>query len=121
SMPGVMSPEMVEKFKIAIEQAAGKTLEQQVRDRKMLQKQLTEGFKKSPQTPNSGTSQTESVNKEQPSKEMEDEKSIEGYKMEEIKKTEETTDLASSGVQWFASLFIVLIMGLAVIGARRAK
>jgi cobaltochelatase CobN len=121
SMPGVMSPEMVEKFKIAIEQAAGKTLEQQVRDRKMLQKKLTEGFKKSPQTPNSGTSQTKSVNKEQPSREMADEKSIEGYKMEEIKKTEETTDLASSGVQWFASLFIVLIMGLAVIGARRAK
>ena len=41
--------------------------------------------------------------------------------MEEVKKNEETTDLSSSGVQWFASLFIVLIMGLAVIGARRNK
>ncbi len=121
SMPGVMSPEMVEKFKMAIEQAAGKPLEQQVRDRKMLQKQLNEGFKKSPQTPDAGTSQTKPVPKEQPSKAMADEKNIEGYKMEEIKKTEETTDLASSGVQWFASLFIVLIMGLAIIGARRAK
>ena len=48
-------------------------------------------------------------------------KSVEGYKMEEIQKNEETTDLSSSGVQWFASLFIVLIMGLAIIGAKRRK
>jgi cobaltochelatase CobN len=121
SMPGVMSPEMVEKFKIAIEQAMGKTLMEQVRERKALQKQLNEGFDKKPQNSDPLTSQTKSTRELQPSKESTDDKNIEGYKMEEVKKNEETTDLSSSGVQWFASLFIVLIMGLAVIGARRAR
>ena len=121
SMPGVMSPEMVEKFKIAIQKAAGKPLDEQVRDRKALQKKLTDGFNKKPQTSDTVTSQTKSPQKTQPSKENADNNNVEGYKMEEIKKNEETTDLSSSGVQWFASLFILLIMGLAVIGAKRAR
>ena len=120
SMPGVMSPEMVEKFKIAIEQAMGKTLTEQVQDRKALQKQLNDGFEKKPQASDPTQSQAKSTKQQQVSKESLDEKSIEGYKMEEIKKNEETTDLSSSGIQWFASLFILLIMALAVIGARRA-
>ena len=121
SMPGVMSPEMVEKFKIAIEQAMGKPLEEQVRERKALQKKLNEGFDQKPQPSEPKTSQTKSPPKPQSSKESADNHNVEGYKMEEIKKNEETTDLSSSGVQWFASLFIVLIMGLAVIGAKRRK
>jgi len=48
-------------------------------------------------------------------------KSVEGYKMEEVKAGEETTDLASSGVQWFASLFIILIIGLFVYGVKSRK
>ncbi len=120
SMPGVMSPEMVEKFKIAIEQAMGKTLAEQVQERKALQKQLNDGFHKNPQASDPMTNQTKATKESRPSKESVDEKSIEGYKMEEIQKNEETTDLSSSGIQWFASLLIVLIIGLAVIGARRA-
>ena len=104
-----------------IEQAMGKTLEEQVRERKALQKQLNEGFDKKPQASDPMESQAKSTKEPQPSKESVEDKSIEGYKMEEIKNSEETTDLSSSGVQWFASLFIVLIMGLAIIGARRAK
>lgn len=121
SMPGVMSPEMVKKFKIAIEQAMGKSLDEQVRERKALQKKLNEGFNKKPQTSDPKASQTKAPPEPQLSKESADNKNIEGYKMEEIKKNEETTDLSSSGVQWFASLFIVLIMGLAVVGAKRTK
>jgi len=41
--------------------------------------------------------------------------------MEEDKMKEENTDLASSGVQWFASLFVILIIGLFVFGAKRRK
>jgi len=41
--------------------------------------------------------------------------------MEEVKPKDETTDLTSSGVQWFASFFIVFIIGLFVFGARRKR
>lgn len=46
SLPGIMSPEMVEKFKLAIEQAMGKELAEQVETRKELQKKLNDGFSK---------------------------------------------------------------------------
>lgn len=119
SLPGVMSPEMVEKFKIAIEQAMGKTLAEQVTARKDLQKKLTEGFKKKQEPINKKPSRTESKSQESAAKENLDPKSIEGYKMEEVKKEDETTDLTSSGVQWFASIFIIMIIGLFIIGTKK--
>ncbi|CAN2049905.1 cobaltochelatase CobN [Candidatus Magnetomoraceae bacterium gMMP-13] len=111
SMPGVMSPEMVEKFKMAIEKAAGKKLEKQVENRKELQKKLLEGFvKKAKSKPK--PQRTSKVKKDS-------HKSVEGYKMEDMNTQDETTDLTSSGVQWFASVFIMLIIGLFVYGAGR--
>ena len=121
SLPGVMSPEMVEKFKIAIEQAMQKDLAEQVQARKELQQQLTEGFDKKTRQPISESeTASKSDKKEQVSMDNFDPKNIEGYKLEEIKDREnETTDLSSSGVQWFASLFIVLIIGLFITGVKR--
>jgi cobaltochelatase CobN len=46
---------------------------------------------------------------------------VEGYKMEEIKTKDESTDISSSGVQWFASLFVIFIIGLAVYGAKKYR
>jgi cobaltochelatase CobN len=112
SMPGVMSPEMVEKFKIAVEQAMKKTLEQQVEDRKALQKELVEAFTK--QRPPLEEQKTTQAKPD----EVMDPKQIEGYKMEDMTPKEDTTELTSSGVQWYASLFVLLIMGLFIVGIR---
>ena len=115
SLPGVMSPEMVERFKLAIEQAMGKALAEQVEARKELQKKLNEGFTKEPQQ----ADKQKAENKEKALKEGLESKMIEGYKMEEIKAKDETTELTSSGVQWFASLFVILIIGLFMYGVKR--
>ena len=118
SLPGVMSPEMVEKFKIAIEQAMGKKLAEQVQARKELQKKLIEGFKKKPEPVEKQPSEEKKQNRI--AKETIDPKNVEGYKLEEVKNREdETTDVASSGIQWYASLFIVLLIGLFVFGVKR--
>lgn len=117
SLPGVMSPEMVEKFKIAVEQAMGKKLAEQVADRKALQQQLNEGFEK---TPAKNMEKPPENKPGQVSKKLSDPKTVEGYKMEEFKDREdESTDLTSSGIQWYASLFVLLIIGLFVVGVRR--
>jgi cobaltochelatase CobN len=117
SLPGVMSPEMVEKFKIAVEQAMGKELAEQVEARKALQKQLNQGFEK---TPAKKMQKPPEAKPEQVSKKLSDTKTVEGYKMEEFKNREdESTDLTSSGIQWYASLFILLLIGLFVVGVKR--
>ena len=120
SLPGVMSPEMVKKFKLAIEQSVGKALIQQITDRRNLQKRLREGFKERSLENSDEISKTSSKQKAYPTPGDKIE-SIEGYKMEEVNSKDETTDLSSSGVQWFASVFIILIIGLFVFGARRRK
>jgi cobaltochelatase CobN len=115
SLPGVMSPEMVERFKLAIEQAMGKALAEQVEARKELHNKLNEGFTKELQQ----ADKQKAENKEKTLKEGLESKMIEGYKMEEIKAKDETTELTSSGVQWFASLFVILIIGLFMYGVKR--
>ena len=98
----------------------GKALAEQVKARKELQKKLTEGFtgkKLSGEQKKSSPSSKKEISKEGMEPEM-----VEGYKMEEVKAKDETTDLTSSGVQWYASLFVLLIIGLFVYGVkRRAK
>jgi cobaltochelatase CobN len=120
SLPGIMSPEMVEKFKLAIEQAMGKALAQQVANRKNLQKRLNQGFRKNPLEPVSKISKTvrQQEANQTPGKKT---SSVEGYKMEELKSKDQTTELSSSGVEWFASLFIILIIGLFAFGAGRER
>jgi cobaltochelatase CobN len=120
SLPGIMSPEMVEKFKLAIEQAMGKTLAQQVANRKNLQKRLNQGFRKNPPEPVSKISKTvrQQEANQTPGKKT---SSVEGYKMEELKSKDQTTELSSSGVEWFASLFIIFIIGLFAFGAGRER
>jgi cobaltochelatase CobN len=118
SLPGVMSPEMIEKFKIAVEQAMGKKLADQLEARKELQKQLVGGFSEKPE-PVDPKMEKEQAKPEENAKEAIDPKNVEGYKLEQIKDREdETTDVSSSGIQWYASLFIVLLIGLFVIGVK---
>ncbi len=121
SLPGVMSPEMVERFKLAIEQAVGKQLAEQVRARKRLQKKLNEGFTKRLQSSDQKTLKAGEEYQKNTSKAGTESERVEGYKMEEVKAKDDTTDLPSSGAQWLASLFVILILGLVVFGVKKYR
>lgn len=114
SLPGVMSPELVEQFKLAIEQAAKKSLADQVIERKTLQQQLVAPSQK---TENRGrkTDKVANVGEKQGQTE------VEGYKMEKMKNRDETTEVTSSGVEWLAGLVVLFIIALAVYGAGRKR
>jgi len=117
SLPGVMSAEMVEKFKLKIEQAAAKSLSKQVEDRRALQEKLREGFKSEPLSSVKPQRQQKEARSDSP-EQLDNQKNIEGYKMEEIKTEDESTALSSSGIQWFASLFIVFMIVFFVYGVK---
>ena len=135
SMPGVLSPQMVEQFKLAIEQMAKKTLVQQTADRAELITKLNEmpaGEQKSrateqqPQQQSEQTKANQEMNKPEqtPEKAAEDGKApenVQGYKMEEIKTKDESTELSSSGIQWAASVFVLAVLALFVWGSRRRQ
>ncbi|MBU1056039.1 MAG: cobaltochelatase subunit CobN [Proteobacteria bacterium] len=119
SLPGVLSPEIVEKFKLAIEKMAAKSLDKQTEDRKELLAELSAG----PGTNEKNTGQEEKKKPvdESSSKIQKDAKKVEGYKMQDMDTKDETTDLSSSGIQWAASLFVLLLIGLFVWGSRRRR
>lgn len=113
SLPGVMSPEMVEKFKLAVERATQKSMEEQVANLKALQKQLTSNDRdksgeKSAQKQESGTGNHGGAE-------------VEGYKMEKVKSRDEAAEVTSSTVEWLAGIVVLLIVGLAAYGARRIR
>ncbi|HPA13697.1 MAG TPA: cobaltochelatase subunit CobN [Desulfobacterales bacterium] len=117
SVPGVLSPEIVEQFKLAVEKAAAKPLDNQVVDRKDLLTRLDAGLGR--MNPDTRPDDRENSAGEAPSADPENSKTVEGYKMEEIDTRDETTDLSSSGIQWAASLFVLLLIGLFFWGSRR--
>ncbi|MDY6853673.1 MAG: cobaltochelatase subunit CobN [Thermodesulfobacteriota bacterium] len=121
SIPGVMSPEMVERFRLAIEQAMGKVLTEKVKERIELQKSLTDGFTKIPDQIEQAKPSNDPNEKKDISRRGGELEMVEGYKMDEVKTEDETTDISSSGLQWFASLFVIMIIGLAVLGAFRYR
>jgi cobaltochelatase CobN len=121
SLPGVLSPEMVEKFKLAIEKMAQKSLEMQIVDRKELVVKLNDRLDKmnrnAPQEERK-TSADQELSEESPKTSSE---AVEGYKMEDMDVRDDTTVLSSSGIQWAASLFVLLVMGLFFWGMRRRR
>ncbi len=127
SIPGVVSPDIVNKFKIAVEQMAQKSLENQVEDRKQLIKKL-----QAPGTDSQTPDPTElkqkvedrkpdKIKKSKPKEPTQDLEQIEGYKMEKIDKKDDTTKMTSSGVEWMAVLAVLAIIGLFAFGARKKK
>jgi len=119
SIPGGLSAEMVEQFRLAVEQAAQKPLDQQVVERKKLLTRLQEGLQKAapgaPDPAKKPQTDTGEAARKDPSE------AVQGYKMEDMNQKDETTNLPSSGVQWVASLFVLLLIGLFVWGSRRRR
>jgi cobaltochelatase CobN len=119
SLPGVLSPEIVEQFKIAIEKMGKKTLEQQTAERKDLLTTLSAA----PGNKEPDTSQDvqETAAKQETQSDKADLEVIDGYKMEDMNNNDDSTDLSSSGIQWAASLFVLLLIGLFFLGLRRRR
>ena len=120
SLPGVATPKIVEGFKLAIERMAKKSLAQQVKCRLELQKRLTAGFRKTSLKP-SPKATPGKAKSPQATPKGKSAKTVEGYKMEEIKSKDTTTEVSSSGVQWFLSAFLLLIVGLFMYGIKKGS
>ncbi|MEF3167881.1 MAG: cobaltochelatase subunit CobN [Deltaproteobacteria bacterium] len=121
SIPGLISPEIAEKFRIAVEKAAGKTIEDQVRERRQLLSSLeapggAEQAMDAKKVPEGAQDQNIEKKTAGDGKEA-----VEGYKMEEIKTKDEEKSLTSSGVQWFAILFVLGLIGLFYAGTRMRR
>jgi cobalamin biosynthesis Mg chelatase CobN len=91
-LPGVLSPDIVEKFRLAVARMANKPLAQQA-------------AAASPAAADAAADPERSD-------------TVEGDKMTEMNRSDDATELTSSGVQWAASLFVLLIIGLFLWGSR---
>jgi cobaltochelatase CobN len=123
SIPGLMSPELVAEFKLAVERAGRQSLEKMVADRLDLLQNLGETKPREAvesETAHSETEQSEAERFQNDGPAAQNEaQSVKGYKMEEVEDTPEKTSIASSGVEWFASIFVLALLALFFIGFRR--
>ncbi|WP_319524927.1 cobaltochelatase subunit CobN [uncultured Desulfosarcina sp.] len=127
SLPGMLSPEMAEKFKLAIEKMAKQSLEEQTAERKQLVSRLAEMDRKAPGKPSDASAAQDPAEKaaEQTTGNAVDKKAaqeeVEGYKMEDMDSQDDTSVLTSSGIQWAAMVFVMLVLGVFVWGIRRRR
>ncbi len=113
SVPGVMSPEMVERFRLAVERAAKKTLEEQVAERLALQSRIAAPA----EAGRAGGEERKSGSNDAGGDEVE----VEGYRMERIKKADDTTEVSSSGLEWVAAAAVLALTALIAFGAWRSR
>ena len=111
SIPGVLSPEIVERFKLTIQKALQRTLEQQAADMLQTKQKLKEGFDKK-EPPDRANEQKDKASGKAQSE-------VEGYEMEEMDSDDAPAELPSSGTQWYVMLFVLALLVLVAIGMRR--
>ena len=104
SLPGVMSPELAAEFKLAVEKAAQKNLEDQVVERE----QLIRDLGRDQARPRGASAEPALEN-------------VKGLKMEPVKKDSEQAEMSSSGVEWPASILVLALVALFYLGFRRAR
>ncbi len=126
SLPGIMSPQMAQKFKLAIEKMAQKPLEEQTAEREKLVARLARMDQKAPgkQSDAAGAQKTMDKAPEKAagtSEAPKTSKKVEGYKMQDMDSQDETSVLTSSGVQWAAVLFVLLVLGVFAWGVRSRR
>ncbi len=101
SLPGVLSPEVVEKFKTIITKAMGKSLKKAVQDRKKLLKRIGNIIEKMKDV---------NVNGKVLSKKI-----VKGYELKQETKKQDT-EISSSGLKWYLTVFVIGIIFLIVLG-----
>ena len=110
SIPGLMSPELVAEFKLAVENAGQRSLEEMVATREKLIMNL--GDTKQNRMGSNSQSGPESQAPEE---------SVKGFKMEKVQESLEKTSISSSGVEWFASFFVLTILALFFTGLKQRR
>ncbi len=110
SMPGVMPLEQIEKFKLAINRAAGKPLEQAAAERKQLRQKLNDAAE---QRKRQETEKLKTAVKKP-------DKKLKGYEIEQDK-SEEKNSFASSGLIWQAVIAILAVMAVFIWGIARKR
>ena len=117
SMPGVLSPEMTLKFKLAVEKAGGAKLEKLVRDHQTKMQAAKSGFR--PDTRKH--SEAESRKKEQTggSQTLSRQQPVRGFRMKEQTKSADETSVSSSGLQWTILAAVIGLILIFSLGAFR--
>ena len=121
SMPGVLSPELVMKFKAAVERAAAKTLGDQVRERRELQKQLAESFGRGNRPAPGKTAAPQAVRQAESAPAPGEAKPVKGFRMKEKQANAERTELSSSGLRWTVLAAVAALIAVFVFGSFRRE
>jgi cobaltochelatase CobN len=128
SLPGVMAPELVAEFKLAIERMAQMTLEEQLAENRRTIQDL--GDRRAeldsnpptpevpPETPPETRTDLETTPPEDAA-EAQDAESVRGLKMESISTSDDDTSLSSSGIEWTLSIFVLALIAVFFLGYRR--
>jgi cobaltochelatase CobN len=112
SLPGVMAPELVARFKLAVETMGKKALEAQVAEREALLKDL--GDRKA----SADSNPLRENRQDGPRDDQADADSVKGFKMENVDQPAEETSMSSSGVEWTISAFVLALLAIFFIGFR---
>ena len=120
SLPGVLSPEMVMKFRAAVEKTGGKTLDRQVSERRELRKSLAPAPGTQPPSKSSVQDSPHQERRETAAEKAET-RPVKGFRMKEKENQPKETSLSSSGLKWTILAGVVLVIVIFSLGGLRRE
>lgn len=110
SMPGVMSPELVAEFKIAVEKSGGGSLETQLQKRREMRKKLSASSPGGRERRRERNEDRRNADGEKNVSGPSEGVPVKGYKLEKTENRAEKTELPSAGMKWsiLACVFLLL-------------
>ena len=116
SVPGGLPSDVVQQFRLAVEQAIGQKLNTAEKSQQELKQQFAQGFSRNGQA-NLQTEELRKDRKEQSRETADDTVPVRGFKLKQAVETKDDAQIPASGLAWKVLLAIFAIIGVFAAGA----
>ncbi|MBR6058969.1 MAG: cobaltochelatase subunit CobN [Victivallales bacterium] len=120
SVPGGLPSDVVQQFRLAVEQAIGQKLDTAEKSQQELKQQLAQGFSRNGQSRQQSEEPRETRD-EQARETSQDAVPVKGFKLKQAIESKDDAQIPASGLEWKVLLAIFAIIGIFAIGAIRNR
>ena len=121
SIPGGLPSDVVQQFRLTVEKAIGRTLDDAEKVQREVKQQLAQGFSSKPQPSAQQETEAKETRSEQAKSQDAEAVPVKGFKLTQQTQSQDDAQIPASGLEWKILLAIVAIIAVIAIGAIRSK
>ena len=121
SIPGGLPSDVVQQFRLTVEKAIGRTLDDAEKVQREVKQQLAQGFSSKPQPSAQQETEAKETRSEQAKSQDAEAVPVKGFKLTQQTQSQDDAQIPASGLEWKILLAIIAIIAVIGIGVIRSK